>query len=72
MSDKCPRCGRSGYRMEDKLYQCLACKILFDGEDDGDVGYGPPSRRIEREERQQKQSRERKHDVNNHRNARST
>ncbi len=60
IGNKCPRCGRSGHQMEDKLYQCLRCKMLFDGEEDGTIGYGPPSRRIEREERQLKRSKERK------------
>ena len=32
-------------KTEDKLYYCHYCQMPYDGEEDGDVGYGPPSRR---------------------------
>jgi hypothetical protein len=46
----CPRCGRQCTRMEDRLYRCETCKMLTDGIDDGDVGYGRQDRYAERKE----------------------
>ena len=51
----CPWCktSRKVYPHGDRNFQCLECKRIFDAVDDGDASYGPPSRRIEREEREQ-------------------
>ena len=38
-------------------WYCLDCKIIFDPEDDGDVGYGPSDRRMNREERRKARGR---------------
>lgn len=35
-----------------RAWYCGRCQREFEAEDDGTIGYGPPSRRIEREERQ--------------------
>jgi transposase-like protein len=34
-----------------KAFHCRGCHRSFEAEDDGDVTYGSPSKRIEREER---------------------
>lgn len=34
-----------------KAFFCGRCKREFDTDSDGDISYGPPSRRLEREER---------------------
>jgi transposase-like protein len=53
---KCPWCGTNkhvrltGFRH----FYCANCAREFDDSDDGDIGYGSPSRRIEREERKGK------------------
>lgn len=49
----CPWCKtpKRVYPHGERNFQCLECKRIFDAVDDGDVSYGPPSRRIEREER---------------------
>ena len=55
----CPLCGKrkhvrvNGFRD----FTCLGCKMDFDGEDDGDVGYGRPSKRMERGERRKSKGR---------------
>jgi hypothetical protein len=49
---RCPRCNRRGSTNEGTICYCHHCKMQFDSQDDGTVGYGDPSRRIEREERQ--------------------
>ena len=36
-----------------KAFFCGRCKREFDTDDDGDISYGPPDRRLEREERRQ-------------------
>jgi DNA-directed RNA polymerase subunit RPC12/RpoP len=56
--DCCPQCGdRRLAKIDDRLYRCAKCGAYTDGEDDGDVAYGPPDRRLRRQERQ----RERRH-----------
>ena len=51
---RCPRCHRptdtpGGSTL--RAFYCHHCQMEFEPEDDGDVGYGSPSRRLEREER---------------------
>lgn len=47
----CPKCGdnRRVY-IDGSNYWCRRCNVGFDPCDDGDVGYGPPWRRLMREE----------------------
>jgi len=60
---KCPKYGRPCTQIEDKLFRCDSCKMLTDGIDDGDVGYGRQDRHAERKEeyqiRQKNRERER-------------
>ena len=54
MTAKCPKCGHTTHTPsfgKDRWY-CHDCQMEFESEDDGDVGYGSPSRRLERQERQ--------------------
>lgn len=51
---RCPRCGKRtatphGDRQTE--FYCHHCKMAFDAEPDGDIGYGGPDRRLLREER---------------------
>ncbi len=49
---RCPRCRSSRMRkLGEKHYFCVECRAESDGIDDGDVGYGRPSKRLERQER---------------------
>jgi ribosomal protein L37AE/L43A len=52
---RCPKCGHLGTRTENKLYYCHTCEMAYDGEDDGIVGYGDPSRQAELAERREQQ-----------------
>ncbi len=52
---RCPKCGHLGTRTENKLYYCHTCKMAYDGEDDGTVGYGNPARHAELTERRERQ-----------------
>ena len=53
---KCPKCGKRNVRPSgDRNWFCGECRMEFDPTDDGEVGYGSPSRRLEREERNRKQ-----------------
>jgi hypothetical protein len=50
----CPFCrSKQTYEHGDRptQFQCGPCGAIFDTEDDGDVTYGSPSKRMEREER---------------------
>jgi hypothetical protein len=62
----CPRCVRchsprhvraSG--STPRAYYCGRCRIEFEAEDDTDIGYGPPDRRLLRQERQAEARRQR-------------
>jgi transposase-like protein len=52
---KCPRCHSarrvitSGTTM--RAWWCHKCQIEFEPEDDSDIGYGPPDKRMIREEK---------------------
>ena len=51
---RCPRCHTitattSG--TTDRAWYCHECRMEFEPDDDGDIGYGRPSKRLEREER---------------------
>jgi len=53
---KCPRCGTDkcvhASNANLKAFYCRRCKCEFEANDsDGDIGYGRPSKRMEREER---------------------
>jgi len=53
--DTCPKCHSEqnvgkGYANDKALY-CRKCGIEFESDDDGDISYGSPSRRMERQER---------------------
>ena len=59
---KCPKCGRktaTPWGDGDDFY-CHRCKMAFSPIDDGEVGYGPPSRRVERKEQRQKPKQKRR------------
>ncbi|MBN2133636.1 MAG: hypothetical protein JW741_29310 [Sedimentisphaerales bacterium] len=50
----CPRCGHRTVTTSganDHAWYCHDCRMEFEDVDDGDVGYGPPDRRLRREER---------------------
>ena len=52
---RCPKCGRFTcvkHNASSRAWWCLHCKMAFEPDDDGDISYGQPSRRLEREERQ--------------------
>jgi len=51
---RCPRCGRrtdTALGENEHAWYCHHCGMAFEDVDDGDVGYGPPDRRMRREER---------------------
>jgi len=51
---KCPRCGHltsTKHNATPRAWWCHECKMPFEPEDDGDISYGPPDRRMRREER---------------------
>ena len=50
---KCPWCktAKKVYTHGEREFICLGCKRIFDGIDDGEIGYGRPEKRMEREER---------------------
>lgn len=52
-SARCPRCNRKSSTPHAgcHVWYCHVCRMAFEAIDDGDVGYGRPSRRLEREER---------------------
>ena len=50
---KCPQCGRltaTPHNATPRAWWCHTCKMVFEDVDDGDIGYGRPSRRLERQE----------------------
>jgi ribosomal protein L37AE/L43A len=51
----CPRCqtAKRVYPHGERNFQCDKCGAIFDGQDDGTVGYGDPARFAERKERHQ-------------------
>ena len=61
VTPKCPWCKTAAqvYEHGDREFWCRRCNRIFDGIDDGDVGYGGPSRRMEREERRQQRTKAR-------------
>jgi ribosomal protein L37AE/L43A len=52
----CPMCGSDkNVRVHGSHdFTCMNCKMDFDGIDDGDIAYGRPEKRMEREERRGK------------------
>jgi hypothetical protein len=50
---ECPWCetNRHVRATGEREFWCAKCKRTFDGIDDGTIAYGPPDRRINREER---------------------
>lgn len=56
---KCPRCGRPTTQLEAKLWRCDRCRVLTDGIDDGDIGYGRQDRYAERKEEYEERQRRR-------------
>ena len=51
---RCPLCGRIEAVISAAgrgRWYCRHCGMEFDDEDDGDIGYGPPDRRLRRQER---------------------
>jgi tRNA(Ile2) C34 agmatinyltransferase TiaS len=48
----CPKCGSNKHAYPDgeRNFWCTSCKVCYDGIDDGEIGYGRPSKRMEREE----------------------
>ena len=52
---RCPKCGtnKHAYTHGEREFWCRKCNVLYDGIDDGDVGYGAPDKRMNREERRQ-------------------
>lgn len=64
MAAKCPRCRRESTTATDSphAFYCHWCKMEFDDEDDGTIGYGNPERFAERNERhQQRRGQQRQH-----------
>lgn len=58
---KCPKCEkRTATPHGDRDWWCWECGMAFSSEDDGDIGRGPPDRRLLREERRRESRRERK------------
>lgn len=49
---RCPRCSQQSAHPSGRNYYCSNCRMEFDPEEDGTIAYGPPDRRINREERQ--------------------
>jgi ribosomal protein L37AE/L43A len=49
----CPKCGRRSHTRGDgkDVWYCHDCSMYFEAIEDGDISYGPPDRRINREER---------------------
>lgn len=56
MEMRCVNCGRRKtlQPMSNGNHFCSHCSAVMDFRDDGDIGYGPPDRRINRHERKQK------------------
>jgi hypothetical protein len=49
---RCPRCGKpSATPHGERAYYCFNCRMAFEDGDDGTISYGPPDRRLLREER---------------------
>jgi len=51
---RCPKCGRrtaTKHNASPRAWWCHHCKMAFEPDDDGDISYGPPDRRMLREER---------------------
>ena len=49
----CPWCktAKKVYKYGEREFFCNGCKRIFDGIDDGEIGYEQPEKRMEREER---------------------
>lgn len=57
----CPKCGiRSNTPVGARGFYCHGCKMAFEPEDDGTIGYGDPARNAERRERLSAQERQRR------------
>ena len=53
---KCPRCQRKSSTPSGttpRAYYCHGCRIEFEPESDGDIGYGDPARIAERREQRE-------------------
>jgi len=66
----CPWCNTEQHvrLIGHRHFYCNKCKREFDGEDDGDVTYGRPSKRLEREERRREhetKARKQQHETHN-------
>lgn len=61
----CPRCrtAKCVRVKEDKLFICDNCHGLFDGIDDGDIGYGRQDRYAERKEGYENRQRQRQREI---------
>lgn len=61
ITPRCPWCGTPRYvRASGTTYRawyCGNCGREFEAEEDGDIGYGPPDRRMTRQERHQQRRR---------------
>jgi len=58
----CPRCNRptaAPSAANPHAWYCHECKVEFEDVEDGIIGYGPPSKRLEREEKRQQRLRRR-------------
>ena len=62
MIARCPRCGRQTHTAGDQphVWYCHQCGMYFDDSEDGDVGYGRPEKRLEREERAKERQQQRR------------
>ena len=51
----CPWCktAKKVYKHGERDFVCLGCKRIFDGIDDGEIGYGRPEKYAQRNERRQ-------------------
>lgn len=58
---RCPRCNTPSETETNRphAYYCHRCQMEFEAIDDSDIGYGRPSKRLERKERQRERSKER-------------
>ena len=59
MEARCPKCGRRSQTPSagHARWYCHACRMEFESLDDGDITYGRPERRLEREERREERRR---------------
>lgn len=55
IAPRCPRCNQQSAHPSGRYYLCTNCRMEFDPSDDGTIAYGPPDRRINREERKREE-----------------